>query len=146
MNSEFVPEKYTVKGLTDEDFVVCGNLHMRYGKIPCISQPNPDEPTAHTEWIEVNPYTICRNTGIKIGNELLYEFDLISYSESMGANECMGYIVFDEFLNSWRVRSSANYSGRRDLRKCENIRIVGNVILSDADAEMFQQYSDEQEN
>lgn len=146
MSSKFNPEIYKVKGLTDEDIMLCGHLHMRYGEISCISQPDPDEPDSHTRWWEVNPYSICRNTGIPVGEDYLYEFDLISYSEPMGKNECLGYITFDLFSNSWSVRTSANFSAKRALKSCLNITVKGNVMLSGDDAKMFQEYSDVEED
>ena len=143
--SEFSPEIYKVKGLTDEGIVLCGHLHMRYGEIPCISQFSPDEPSSHTEWWEVSPYTLCRNTGIPAGKDYFYEFDLISYREPMGSKDCMGYITFDLFSNSWCVRTSFNFSSKRGLRSCVNAAVIGNVMLSDEDAKRFQKYSDAEE-
>ena len=91
----------------------------------------------------INPYSLCRNTGIKINNTYLYEFDLIEYGGGL-SNPEMGFIEWDSFNNSYGIRSSLNYTGRRKL-KGNKITIIGNIALNDDDYEKMQVYSVKQD-
>lgn len=92
--------------------------------------------------VNVNPYTICRNTGIKDKDgTYIYEFDLVKYKD-FNRNEQLAIIVFDDFTDSWSIQPSSNYSSRGSLKKCVDIAVIGNVVLSDKDTDNFQAYSD----
>lgn len=91
---------------------------------------------------KINPYSLCRNTGVKVNNTYLYEWDLIEYSSGLSNHE-MGIVEWDSFNNRHAIRSSLNYKGRREL-KGYRINILGNIALNDGDYIKMQEYSDKQ--
>jgi len=92
---------------------------------------------------EINPYTICRNTGIKLKDEYLYEFDLVQYKNGL-SSVSLGYIDWDDFKKSYVIRTSLNYSSCVEIRNYD-LEVVGNVILNKDDCNRMQAYSDERE-
>lgn len=148
MGSEFIPEIYKVKAvcMDDDEAVVCGYYYRNVCDFVDVENGDYEKGLeCPTTAYEVDPYTLCRNTGIKVGDECLYEFDLVTYKEPMGTKTCMGYVTFDLFTNSWCVRTSFNFSSKRALRSCGSVAVVGNVMLSGDDAKKFQDYSDADE-
>lgn len=89
----------------------------------------------------IRPYTVCRNTGVKINGEYLYEFDLVIF----GNDDRMGIIVWNEFVMSYVINPSNNYSSFLRLKGPDSHikKIIGNYMLSDADSKKFQKYSDD---
>lgn len=94
--------------------------------------------------LEINPYTLCRNTGIKVKDGYLYEYDLVHYSNGL-SGKSLGYIDYDEYTKRWVIRTSVNYSSHADLSKY-NIEILGNIVLSNDDYQRMQKYSDDRES
>lgn len=139
---EFTEELYKVKALTIVDEKI---VHGYYYKNVChyvdVPNENFEEKLEHPiKTFEINPYTICRNTGIKINNSYLYEFDLIEYSNGVSRPE-VGFVEWDNFNNRYSIRSSLNYKGRREM-KSYKINIIGNMVLMDDDYTKMQKYSD----
>jgi hypothetical protein len=95
----------------------------------------------------INPYTICRNTGIKINNgdneeEYLYEYDLIEFKEGFNQNKLYGYVFFDEdkyhkTYGSYAVKTSNEYPTIKSLFDCRDFKVVGNVILNEEDIKVI---------
>jgi hypothetical protein len=96
--------------------------------------------TAH----EINPYTLCRNTGIKINSDYLYEYDLVLYKNALTKPE-LGYVEYDDFKKSYVLRTSLNYTANKEIRLYD-LEIVGNVVLVDADYMKMQECSDERDS
>lgn len=138
LSSKFDPMGYSVKALLAEDneTIVTGWLSMRNGNVPFVTEDGE-------QFWKVNPYGICVNTRIPVGDTYLYEFDLVEYKEPLSSGIQMGYITFDLFSNSWVIRTSFNFSSISALKKCVDLKIIGNVDLSDTDVERFQKYSDD---
>lgn len=93
------------------------------------------------EFIDINPYTLCRNTGIKKNGTYLFENDLVEYSTAF--DKGLAIIEFDEMRCRYMLRFNLDYSSRGDIDKY-NIKVVGNVILSDNDMKRFEDYSKSQ--
>lgn len=93
---------------------------------------------------EINPYTLCRNTGIKVKNDYLYEFDLVLYSNGLSKSE-LGCVSFDDLQKSYVLRTSLNYSSYKELRLF-NLEIAGNIVLNNDDYKRMQDYSDKRDN
>ncbi len=128
----FDAELYKCKAvlLTDDKTIICG-YYNRIGKQHFI------------DMAQINPYTLCRNTGKRVQHEYLYEGDLVEYRDGLSVWQ-MGFIDWDDFTNRFALRSSTNYSSRRDMRTME-MNIIGNIRLSHADMAKMQAYSDKQE-
>lgn len=135
----FDPDLYKVKAIALPDNfnsdlkrkIICGFLYQK-GNNEYVKNDNEDR------W--VNPYTICRNTGVKIKGVYLYENDLVNV-DSKG----VGRIVWGDFEKAWCIQTNANYSGRSPIRRQYITEIIGNYTLSDDDANMFQKYSDDED-
>ena len=131
--AEFEKEIYMCKALTTEDkiikgfyFELCGNHYMGdYAK--------------HGE--RINPYSLCRNTGIKKNGTYLYENDLVEYSAAF--DKGMAMIEFDELRCRYMLRTNLDYSARADIEKY-SIKVIGNVALNDEDMTKFAEYSKSQ--
>lgn len=136
---------YKVKALSMETCsVVCGWFYQNVCEFVDVENENYAEKHLYpTAAIHVNPYSICRNTGTKIKNQYLYEFDLVKMS-NMGCEE-IGIVVFDEYRKSYCIQKNANYLGKSRLVDNNIIEIIGNVVLSDIDAKTFQDYSDKED-
>lgn len=128
----------------DKSVVVCGYYYWNVAHFIDVENPNYktqlEYPT--TEYV-VNPYSLCRNTGIKIGDKYLYEYDLVEFSSAMAKPE-YGYVEWDYLSRQWSLKTSLNYSGRRDL-KGRTIKIIGNIALCENDYIKMQEYSNKQD-
>ena len=91
--------------------------------------------------VEINPHTLCRNTGIKKNGIYLYENDLVEYSTAF--DKGLAIIEFDEMRCRYMLRFNLDYSSRGDIDRY-NIKVVGNVALSDDDMKRFAEYSKNQ--
>jgi hypothetical protein len=130
--SEFEKGLYKVKGvlLKDDSTIVHGYYNSR-------------DNTDFIDNYEINPYTLCGNTGIKVKNEYLYENDLIEYKTGLTEWQ-MGFIEWDSFKNSYAIRTSLNFSSKKYIHGLE-IKIIGNVTLNYSDMDIMQKYSDKEE-
>jgi hypothetical protein len=90
---------------------------------------------------ETNPYSLCRNTGIKKNGVYLYENDLVEYSTAF--DKGMAMVEFDELRCRYMLRTNLDYSARADIEKY-TIKVIGNVALSDDDMKRFAEYSKNQ--
>ena len=94
----------------------------------------------HTGYIiaDVNPYTICRNSGIKDKNgAYVFEYDLLKLTHGM-KNSCYGFLVWDEFYKSWKIRRRTDRTAYNNIDEW-TIETVGNIVLNDSDAEIIYQ-------
>ena len=85
---------------------------------------------------EINPYPICKNTGILDKNDMyVYEYDLIkctSFTDSFYA-----YAQWSEYEKRYVLRRFFEIGGFSDFSKY-TIEVVGNVMLSDHDREVIE--------
>ena len=90
---------------------------------------------------EINPYTLCRSTGIKIGNNYLYEYDIVSYFAPMRDKKQYGFIDFDEFYKCFIVRTGIECRATRLLRDCSKIEFANrNIVLNEIDFNWFAEW------
>ena len=133
--SEFDKELYMLKALDLRDKVVKGYFEIgRVTKDYSIS--------TEKGWVRVNPYTLCRNTGIEKNGTYLYENDLVEYSTAF--DKGLAIIEFDELRCRYMLRTNLDYSARADIERY-TIKVIGNVALSDDDMKMFAEYSKNQQ-
>lgn len=86
--------------------------------------------------IEVNSYTICRNSGIKDKNsKFVFEYDLLKLTHGMKSTR-YGFLVWDEFYKSWKIRCRTDRTAYQNLEDW-TIEAVGNIVLYDQDAEIL---------
>lgn len=92
-----------------------------------------------------NPYTICRNSGIKDKKDnYIFEYDLLKLTHGL-LPECYGFLVWEEEYKAWKIRQFTEFGGCIDVNKYI-IESVGNIILNDADAEIiYKQDKEEKE-
>lgn len=91
---------------------------------------------------EVNPYTVCQNTGIKDKNKVyVYAYDLVKLI-SRFSNDSYGYFEWDEQLQKWVIKTSLEFGGCRDYSS--TFEVIGNIILNDDDLKKILQ-QDEKE-
>lgn len=93
---------------------------------------------------DINPYTVCKNTGIQIRGTFLYAYDLITYNETLDRKECMGVIEWDDYNKCYAVTTNALSRAKRSICKCNNIKVIGNVLLSEDDERKFDNYSEQE--
>ena len=94
--------------------------------------------------VQVNPYTICRNSGIKDKNgKFIFEYDLLKLTHGM-KSPCYGFLVWDEFYKSWKIRRRTDRTAYINLEEWI-IEVVGNIILCDADAEIIYKQEKEED-
>lgn len=132
--AEFDKELYMFKALD-----LCYNVVKGFFEIGRVTK----DCNMSTEkgWVRVNPYTLCRNTGIKKNGTYLYENDLVEYSTAF--DKGLAIIEFDEMRCRYMLRFNLDYSSRGDIDRY-NIGVVGNVALSDDDMKRFAEYSKNQ--
>ena len=125
-----LPDDFNLDVCVGKEKVICGFLYPR-GNYKHIKNDEEDS------WI--NPYTICRNTGIKINDDdvdYLYEHDLCEIKE--GLNIKLGYILWHVYYRCWSVQMNFNYTSYNPIERVQIVRVVGNLTLSDDDAKRFQ--------
>lgn len=149
MNSEvFNYDLQIVKALTigfEKETIVTGyyccnhNPKDKREYIPYIKPKDEDR------FYEINPYTVCRNSGIKDENgNYAFEYDLLKIRLN-SSEEGHGFIIWSEFYKKWIIKRSTEFSGYLDVDKCKFV-IVGNIILDDDDAEiMYKQDESEKD-
>lgn len=94
--------------------------------------------------ILINPYTVCRNSGIKDKNEkFIFEYDLLKLTHGM-KNPRYGFIVWDEFYKSWKIRCRTDRTAYQNLDNW-TIESVGNIVLYDRDAEIIYKQEKEED-
>lgn len=92
--------------------------------------------------VSINPYTVCRNSGITDKNDwFVFEYDLLKLTHGLKPSR-YGYLVWDEFYKSWKIRCRTDRTAYQDLDKW-TIEVIGNIVLNDADAEII--YNQEKE-
>lgn len=135
--AEFDKELYKVKGvfIQDEDEPIVQGFYYK------------DKHNRHfiiDDFIhfEINPYSLCRNTGIKKNGKYLYENDLVEYSTAF--DKGMAMVEFDELRCRYMLRTNLDYSARADIEKY-TIKVIGNVSLNNDDMELFAEYSKEKQ-
>lgn len=133
--SEFIPEIYMVKAVVMED-----DKTTIQGFLQSIE--NGVEIVADDIIYKVNPYTICRNTGIKIDDIWLWEYDLLELEHPYDG-KMIGFIEFDILDNSWKVRHSLNNTSYSELVEFNKITLIGNVITSHDNFKRMIDYSNE---
>lgn len=131
-------EDYT----TPTDKVVCG-FYYQLADVDFIDVENE----GYAERLEypIEDYciacdTLCRNTGIKVKGRYVYEYDLVTYGSST-TGERMGMIVWNELQRQYGIQTSSIYNNFSTQTNCIN-EIIGNYRLSDKDAAVFQEYSE----
>lgn len=131
--AEFDKELYKVKGIfiKDEDEPIVEGFYYK---------DNRGRHFIIDDFIhfEINPYSLCRNTGIKKNGTYIYENDLVEYSTAF--DKGLAIIEFDEMRCRYMLRFNLDYSSRGDIDQY-NIKVFGNVALSDDDMEQFAEYS-----
>lgn len=94
--------------------------------------------------ITVNPSTICRNSCIKDKNGIyVYEYDLLKLTHGIKTS-CYGFLVWDEFYKSWKIRRRADRTAYCNIDDW-TIEVVGNVVLSNEDAEIIYKQEKEED-
>lgn len=126
-----LPWDYQLDNPREKEKVVWGFLHQIDGEV-------------YVDKEQINPYTICRNTGIKVNGEYLYEEDLVRFGSGVSPIE-IGIVVWDEYEKAWCIQSNTNFSGRTPIRNKNIMEIIGNYALSEKDGKMFQVYSDKED-
>lgn len=95
--------------------------------------------------ISINPYTVCRNSGIKDKNEnFVFEYDLLKVTHSLQPS-FYGYLVWDEFYRSWKIRRRTDSTAYCDVDKFQ-IEVIGNIILNDDDLDIIFKQEKEEDN
>lgn len=135
--SEFNSELYKVKGvwLQDEtEPIITGYYYQdKHSREFIIGED--------FKHYEINPYTLCRNTGIKIGDSYLYENDIVSYFEPMRDKKQYGFIDFDDFYKCYIVRTGIETRATRLLKDCAKIEHTGrNIVLEECDFKWFAEW------
>lgn len=147
--SEYNPALYKVKAilLKDNKTVVEGylveweNKHRSSDTMICVNEYEAECDELIPIHYPVNSHTVCRNTGILVGNNYLYEYDLVE-KELLGSKG-LYYVEWDKFQKGYILKGSLNFNGVSKLNG--NITIVGNIMLIDEDFYKMQQYSEDKE-
>lgn len=138
--SEFNSELYMVKGIFEQDEkepTVKGYYWQDEYKRSFIMCDGKN--------YETNPYTLCKNTGAKVGNDYLYAYDVIQFSTPMMNDIRYGYVEYCELRNAYVIVTGIEQRSKRELGKCCNIKLTGkNIILSDNDYKWFADWEMEE--
>lgn len=128
-----------VKALDLEDNVLEG-FYIKSGSGKSFLSPQK-----MTGFVEINPYAICRNSGIKDKNgNYVFEYDLLKLTSGF-KNTRYGFLVWDEFYCSWKIRSRTDRTSYSNIEDW-TIETVGNIILHDSDAEIIYKQEREDDN
>lgn len=128
-----------VKAMTtgyDNDTIVIGYYYCLHDTdnekkyIPYV------KPKSEEIFYEVNPYTVCRNSGIRDSKgNYVYEYDLLKLKSGLKADG-YGFLVWEDFYKAWKIRRYTEFGGCSDVGNYQ-IEAIGNIILYDADAEII---------
>lgn len=132
--AEFNSELYKVKGVWPQDEtepIITGFYYQDEHRREFIIADD-------FKHYEINPYTLCRNTGIKQGDGFLYEYDIVSYFEPMRDKKQYGFIDFDDFYKCYIVRTGIESRATRLLKDCSKIELTNrNITLNEDDFKWF---------
>lgn len=132
-------EIYKVKAITcghDNDVEICGYLMFRGDEVPCVTDDGGEN------FWEVNPYSICANTGVIINDYSAFEYDVFSFKEPLSPTIRFGYIAYNETYKRYVMVTSSVTQATRPLDKCYDIQYIGrNIVVGDKDLEWFEEYS-----
>ena len=132
----FDPDLYLVKcNPMNSNEIICGFVFKKNEKYFLQDEKTKEE-------ILINHYVISRNTGIKIKSFFIFEGDIVCTEKD---KKVFGVVIWDDFLRGWAVQSNINFSGRSEINKVSIYSVAGNILLSDSDMKMFQEYSDSEE-
>lgn len=123
--------------------LISENDKLIIGHYSQVKDPNSEktlhyvkEPT-NPNFYEVNPYAICRNSGIKDKDgKFIFEYDLLKISNYFNQDEQYGFLVWEDFYKAWKIRRFTEFGGTCDVSKFK-VETVGNILLCDADAEII---------
>lgn len=139
--AEFKTDLYTVKGvftpLETDTYVIGFYYQNEEGKDFIIEEES-------FERYEVNPFTLCRNTGVELKGTtyIPYEYDLLQYYEPMNNKAMFGYLQFNQLTKGYVLITNSETQQYRTLDKCCNLIYTGkNVAVSDEDLQWFVDYS-----
>lgn len=138
--AEFDSNIYLTKALDiDEERIIVGFYKANYKHF--IFDIFADIP--HD--VEINPYTLCRNTGIKVKDSFLFENDIVSYVEPMRDKTQYGFIDFDNYYKCYIVRTGIEQRATRLLKDCAKVENTGrNIALNDNDFKWFVEWEKSQ--
>lgn len=140
MVKPFESDKMLVKamlcGYAEEDeqeailkgFICCVN------DILYITEPENDK-----RW-KINPYAVARNSCIKdTYGDYIFEYDLLELTDQNGKTT-YGFLEWSDFYKLWGIRCSTEYSSYSEIKKFSRIKVIGNIIFNDDDAQkMYDQ-------
>ena len=119
-----------VKALDMQNKKIFG-YYIEYEKKHLVKPPNES-----SDVVKVNPYTICRNSGITDKNGFfVFEYDLLKLTHGL-KSPCYGFLVWDEFYKSWKIRRRTDRTAYNNVDEW-TIEVVGNIVLDDEDAEII---------
>ena len=131
--SKFNSELYMVKGIFEQDEenpIIKGYYWQDEHKRSFIMCDGKN--------YETNPYTLCKNAGIQVGNDYLYEYDVIQFSKPMMNDVRYGYIEYDELRKAYVVVTGIEQRAMMEFRDCCYIKPTDkNIILSNSDYQWF---------
>lgn len=94
--------------------------------------------------VPINPKTVCRNSGIKDKyDEPIYEYDLLKLTHGLKP-PCYGFLVWDNFYKAWKIRRRTDTTAYCNIDDW-TIEAVGNIVLSDEDAEIIYRQEKEED-
>ncbi len=127
-----------VKALDLNDKIICG-YYLVYENKPLVKDSKKS-----CDVIRINPYTVCRNSGIKDKNgKFVFEYDLLKLTHGMKTPR-YGFLVWDEFYKSWKIRCRTDRTAYQNLDDW-TIESVGNIVLFDRDAEIIYKQEKEED-
>jgi hypothetical protein len=128
-----------VKALDLQDKEVCG-YYLVYEDKHLVK-----DASRHCDVVRVNPYTICRNSGIKDKNGVfVYEYDLLKLTHGL-KETTFGYLEWSEDYRAWKIRQFTEFGGCIDTDKY-TVEVVGNIALYDDDAQVIYRQDEAERN